>query len=195
MRVFRKKRVFALLLLLFIVLLFYNTKLLGRIMYPIRYESDIRVSAANYNIDPFLIAAIIRVETNFNPEKKSKKGAIGLMQLMPDTAQWIVETADYSDRTISSLDRADVNIEVGAWYLNSLYNQFDGTLTTVLAAYNAGPGNVRKWLQNGTWDGTVRNIDTVPFGETRHYVQRVMYFHDKYSKLYQEELALASPVK
>ncbi|MFK7697099.1 lytic transglycosylase domain-containing protein [Paenibacillus sp. HJGM_3] len=188
MKFFRKKRVFALLLFLFVVFLFYNTRLLGTWMYPIKYEKDIRVSATNYNVDPFLIAAIIRVETNFNPEKTSRKGAIGLMQLMPDTAQWIVEKADYADKTVHSLERPDVNIEVGAWYLNSLYQQFDSNRIAVLAAYNAGPGNARKWLSSGIWDGTLKNIDKIPFGETRHYIQRVMYYYNKYVKLYDEEL-------
>ncbi|MDF2815906.1 MAG: lytic transglycosylase [Paenibacillus sp.] len=191
MKFFRKKRMFALLLLLFVVFLFYNTKLLGTWMYPIYYKDDIKISAQNYSVDPFLIAAIIRVETNYNPDKTSRKGAIGLMQLMPDTAQWIVDKADYSDRTLNALERPDVNIEVGAWYLNSLSNQFNGNRIAMLGAYNAGPGNVRKWLQNNTWDGTLKNIDQIPFGETRHYIQRVIYYHNKYSNLYQEELGLA----
>jgi soluble lytic murein transglycosylase len=192
MKFLRKKRVFALLLLLFLVLLFYNTRLLGTWMYPVSYKDDIRVSATNYKVDPFLIAAIIRVETNFNPDKKSRKGAIGLMQLMPDTAQWIVDKADYADKTVHSLERPDVNIEVGAWYLNALYTQFNSNRIAVLAAYNAGPGNVRKWLQSGTWDGSLKNIDKIPFGETRHYVQRVNYYYNKYVKLYEEDLALKS---
>lgn len=189
MNFFRKKRVFAFLFVLFLILMFYNTKWLGRLLYPIPYKQDIQISAQNYEVDPFLIAAIIRVETNFNPDKTSRKGAVGLMQLMPETAEWIVEQAGYSEETVRSLERPDVNIEVGAWYLNKLYNQFDGNIIAVLAAYNAGPGNARKWLQQQIWDGTLKNIDRIPFGETRHYIQRVMYYHNKYEKLYADELA------
>ncbi|TMV48335.1 lytic transglycosylase domain-containing protein [Paenibacillus mesophilus] len=189
MKVFRKKRVFALLFVFFLVLLFYNSDWLGKWIYPIRYEQDIAISAKNYKVDPFLIAAIIRVETNFNPDKVSRKGAVGLMQLMPDTAEWIVERAGYAEETSRSLHRGDVNIEVGAWYLNSLYNQFDNNQIAVLAAYNAGPGNARKWLENGTWDGTLKHIGQIPFGETRHYVQRVLYYYDKYAKLYAERFS------
>ncbi|MBD2863833.1 MULTISPECIES: lytic transglycosylase domain-containing protein [Paenibacillus] len=184
MKVLRKKRVFAILFILFLVLLFYNSDWLGKLLYPIRYEKDITISAQNYEVDPFLIAAIIRVETNYNPEKISKKGAIGLMQLMPDTAEWIVKKAGYAEETSKLLHRADVNIEVGAWYLNSLYNQFGSNKIATLAAYNAGPGNARKWLDNGTWDGTLKNVDQIPFGETRHYIQRVLYYYDKYVDLY-----------
>ena len=184
MKFFRKKRVFALLFIVFLILLFYNSDWLGKWIYPIRYEQDIAVSAKNYKVDPVLIAAIIRVETNFNADKVSRKGAVGLMQLMPDTAEWIVERARYAEETSRSLHRGDVNIEVGAWYINSLYNQFNDNQIAVLAAYNAGPGNARKWLDNGTWDGTLKNIAQIPFGETRHYVQRVLYYYDKYAKLY-----------
>ncbi|PYI56886.1 lytic transglycosylase domain-containing protein [Paenibacillus flagellatus] len=191
MNVLRKKRVFALLFVFFLGLLFYNSEWLGKWLYPIRFEQDIAVSAKNYGVDPFLIAAIIRVETNFNPDKTSKKGAIGLMQLMPDTADWIVKRAGYAEETSKSLHRADVNIEVGAWYLNSLYNQFDDNRIAVLAAYNAGPGNARKWLDSGTWDGTLKGIDQIPFGETRHYVQRVLYYYDKYAKLYADRFPAA----
>lgn len=184
MKFFRKKRVFALLLVSFLVLLFYNSNWLGAYLYPVRYESDITVSAKNYGVDPYLIAAIIRVETNYDPDKRSKKGAVGLMQLMPDTAQWIVEQAGYAKETSSKLHRPDVNIEIGAWYLNSLYNQFDNNMAAVLAAYNAGPGNARKWIQSGLWDGTLDDIGQIPFGETRHYVQRVHYYYSKYAKLH-----------
>lgn len=191
MKVLRKKRVFALLFIVVLVLLFYSDWL-GKWIYPIRYEQDIVVSAKNYNVDPILIAAIIRVETNFEPDKVSRKGAIGLMQLMPETAEWIVKRAGYAEETIRSLHRGDVNIEVGAWYLNSLFGQFDDNRIAVLAAYNAGPGNTRRWLDNGIWDGTLKNIGQIPFGETRHYVQRVLYYYDKYVKLYAERLSAAS---
>lgn len=184
MRVLRKKRVFALLFVLFLVLLFYKSAWLGKYIYPIRHNQDIALSSQAYGVDPYLVAAIIRVETNFDPDKVSKKGAIGLMQLMPETAEWIVERAGYAEETSQLLHRADVNIEVGAWYVKSLYNQFDDNPIAVLAAYNAGPGNVRKWLDGGTWDGTLKNIGDIPFGETRHYVQRVLYYYDKYTALY-----------
>ncbi len=189
MRFLRKKRVFALLFVLFVLLLFYNSDWLGKWIYPIRYETDIALSAQSYGVDPLLVASIIRVETNFNPDKLSKKGAIGLMQLMPDTAEWIVKKAGYAEETSQLLHRADVNIEVGAWYLKSLYNQFENNRYAVLAAYNAGPGNTRKWLDNGTWDGTLKNIGQIPFGETRHYVQRVLYYYDKYAELYADKFA------
>lgn len=189
MKLLRKKRLFALLFVLILVVLFYNTDWLGRWIYPIRYTQDIAISAGNYQVDPLLVAAIIRVETNFDPDKVSRKGAIGLMQLMPDTAEWIVERAGYTAETTRALHRGDVNIEVGTWYLGSLHDQFEQNRVAVLAAYNAGPGNARKWLDNGVWDGTLGNVSQIPFGETRHYIQRVLYYYDKYAKLYAEDFS------
>ena len=195
MKLFEKKSLFALLFILFLAFLFYDSNWLGKLLYPIRYQEDILVSSANYDVDPFLIAAIIRVETNFNPDKQSRKGAVGLMQIMPDTADWIVQQAGYAPEASTLLHRPDVNIEIGAWYLNSLNQQFSNNMAAVLAAYNAGPGNAKKWLQSGTWDGTFKNIGQIPFGETRHYIQRVFYYYNKYAGLYSDELDSAKQGK
>lgn len=186
MKFLRKKRVFALLLLAFVLILFLNSSLIGKKLYPIYYQEEIRQSAANHNIDPLLIAAVIRTETNYEKGSESKKGAIGIMQIMPDTAQWIVETADLGAHSTEDLMRPDVNINLGAWYLNWLTKHYNGNILYAIAAYNAGQGNVNKWKQ-GTWDGTEKEIGKIPFGETRHYVQRVLYYYKKYNKLYAEE--------
>lgn len=172
------------LFLIMICLLFLGTWL-DRFIYPIHYKEDIMISSQNYDVDPYLIAAIIRVESNYKTSIQSRKGAVGIMQLMPETAKWIISQADYSEHTMQELEhRADVNIEVGTWYVRSLYNQFDNNIIAVIASYNAGPGNVSKWLQNKTWDGSYENIDAIPFGETRHYIQRVIYYYNKYKKIY-----------
>ena len=188
MKFFRKKRTFAVLFIIFLLVLFYNSTWLGKLLYPIRFEKDIAASAQNYGVDPVLLAAIIRVESNFNPKLISKKGAVGLMQLMPETASWIVEQAGYAAETLNMLHRADVNIEIGAWYLKSLHRQFDNNTIVVLAAYNAGPGNAKKWLETNVWDGTLEHVGQIPFGETRHYIQRVVYYYKKYDWLYGDVL-------
>ncbi|MFD2613346.1 lytic transglycosylase domain-containing protein [Paenibacillus gansuensis] len=175
----------AVVLLAALWILFVGTSWLDRWVYPIHYKEDILVSSRNYKVDPYLIAAIIRVESNYKTDTQSAKGAVGIMQIMPDTAKWIIERADYSKYTMTQLgNRADVNIEVGAWYIRSLYDQFDNNKIAVIAAYNAGPGNVKKWLSQNRWDGTYETLDLIPFGETRHYVQRVVYYYNKYKKIY-----------
>ncbi|KPV59561.1 lytic transglycosylase [Paenibacillus sp. A3] len=187
MSFWRKKRVFALLLLTFVVFLFLSSTYVGRMLYPIRYEPEIRQNAAKYDLDPFLVAAVIRVESNYLTETESKKGAYGMMQLMPDTANWIIDKARFNEEFKTRLNEPAVSIELGSWYLNWLFKQFNGNRIAVLAGYNAGHGKVSRWLQENEWDGTLQNADRIPYGETRHYIQRVMYYYNKYIKLYGEE--------
>ncbi|PZD95843.1 lytic transglycosylase domain-containing protein [Paenibacillus sambharensis] len=180
-----KKRVMLILFIGLLVLLFVNSSWMGRMLYPIYYKSDITASAENYGVDPYLVAAIIRAESNYKTGKESKKGALGIMQIMPDTAKWIVEKAEFTEVSMEELrDRADVGIELGTWYLHSLHEQFENNPIAVVAAYNAGPGNVRSWLRDGIWDGTRESSSQIPFGETRHYVQKVIYYYNKYKELY-----------
>ncbi|MBH5318481.1 lytic transglycosylase domain-containing protein [Paenibacillus sp. GSMTC-2017] len=180
-----KKRFLLLLLLGLISILFLKSDWLASFMYPIHYKDDIRASASNYGIEPHLVAAIIRAESNYETGRESKKGALGLMQLMPTTADWVVQKAGFEAVDDDILrHRADVSIEVGTWYLGALHKQFDQNVVAAVAAYNAGPGNVRKWLDSGSWNGKMNAVKDIPFGETRHYVQRVIYYYNKYKELY-----------
>ena len=196
MTVLRKKRVWALLLAVVIVLMFYNTKWIGQWLYPIKYREDIETSAAQHQLDPLLIAAIIRVESNYTPDLVSPKNAVGLMQIMPETAEWIIKKNGYSPETIQRLPQANVNIEMGSWYVRFLMNHFqpildnlppDSQIAVVAAAYNAGPGTVKNWLRSGIWDGTFENVRQIPYGETRHYIQRVTYYYKKYHEFYADD--------
>lgn len=186
-RILLKKRVFLLLVIGFVSFLFLSSDQMGRWMYPIKYMDDIRASSAAYDLEPHLIAAIIRTETNYSLGKVSSKGALGLMQIMPDTAEWVSEQAGFQNVSEDTLlNRPEVSIEVGSWYLQSLHKQFNQNSVAAVAAYNAGPGNVKKWMESGQWNGTLETADQIPFGETRHYVQRVIYYYDKYKNLYPE---------
>lgn len=187
MSFWRKKRVFAFLLLTFLIFLFLSSSYVGRMMYPIHYKDEIRQNAEKYELDPFLIAAVIRVESNFQPDTESKKGAYGLMQLMPETSDWIIDKASFSNQYKNNLDNPAVSIELGSWYLSWMIRQFHGNMYAVVAGYNAGHGKVTRWIQDKQWDGTLENADMIPYGETRHYIQRVMYYHDKYVRLYSKE--------
>ncbi|WP_268627272.1 lytic transglycosylase domain-containing protein [Paenibacillus alvei] len=187
MKMLRKKRVLLLLFLGMLFLLFVQSQWLGRWMYPIAYEDEIRKYAAQYDVDPLLVAAIIRVETNFQAGRESRKGAIGVMQLMPETATWAMEQLKMNNRW--SLDElkntADPNILIGTWYLKSLHKQFNENWIAAIAAYNAGPGNVNKWIRNKVWDGRYDTAkQQIPYGETKLYVQRVIHYYDKYKNIY-----------
>ncbi|MBB6670994.1 lytic transglycosylase domain-containing protein [Cohnella nanjingensis] len=185
----RRKRWFLALLLIVLAVLFIRSDWIGRMIYPISYEEEIHRSADHYQVDPLLIAAIIRVESNFKAQAVSPKGAIGIMQIMPDTADWILKQDDFNGLTVQQAgERADAGIRLGTWYVRELQRQFKGDLVQTLAAYNAGPGKVRQWLERKTWDGKEETLRDIPYGETRHYVQRVLFYHKKYKQLYDGRL-------
>lgn len=184
MKILRKKRVLLLMFVSFVLVLFLNTNWMAW-FYPIHYKEEIRAQSQSYEVDPFLIASIIKVETNFKTSKESKRGAIGLMQLMPDTANWILEQAKIPDTSLEELKHEpERNIQLGTWYLRNLSDQFNGNEAVMIAAYNAGPGKVSSWLRDGVWDGSFDTVKDIPFGETRHYVQRVIYYYNQYVKIY-----------
>lgn len=187
----RKKRVYVVLLILLLAVLYLDRTFLGQLMYPIKYKELIIEHAVQYDVDPYLIAAIIRTESNFKPDKRSAKGAVGLMQLMPPTAGWIAEQEGDDPSILDQLNQPEVNIKYGVWYIRLLEQQFaaDGLskeekIALIAAAYNAGPGNVERWLAEGIWDGTYDNSGQIPYGETRHYVNRIIYFYHKYEQAY-----------
>jgi soluble lytic murein transglycosylase len=134
-----------------------------RLRYPLHYSEFVRVHAREHHLDPALLAAVIYQESKFDAAAKSPSGAIGLMQLTPETARGIaIRTGGSAFRTEDLYD-ADINIRYGAWYLDNLFAKY-GDERLVLAAYNAGQGNVDRWRSEGK---------PIQFAETRAYVDRV----------------------
>lgn len=168
--------------LLFIVV-FYKFDILGKILYPYPFKVTVEKYASTYNVDPLLVIAVIREESHFNSKSNSHKGAIGLMQVMPNTAKeisiWLKEEYENID-----LLKPDDNIRYGTWYLSSLNKQFKGNTMMVLAAYNAGSGRVTNWLELSPRDITSYRIEDIPFKETREYVSKVLSSYEHYKKLY-----------
>jgi soluble lytic murein transglycosylase len=186
MRWFQRKRTFLLLFLSFLVLLFFSSKWLT-LFYPIYYKDEIRQHAQDHGINPLLVAAIIKVESDYKPGSESHKGALGVMQIMPDTAKWIMEKAEFKNVPLTKVkNEVDENIKMGTWYLEFLSQKFDGNEIAIIAAYNAGPTNVMNWIKKGKWDGTLESSKNIPFGETRHYVQRVSHYYKQYCDIYKE---------
>jgi len=183
----RRKKIVTLLFILMGLFLLLNTTLVWKWMYPIRYQEQIKVTAERYNVSPHLILAIIRTESAFDASRVSKKGALGLMQIMPDTAVWVSQQAGVKLGE-QGLAEPMTNIEIGTWYLAYLLKIFKGDEVLTIAAYNAGQGKVNSWLAQNKWDGSRESIEDIPYGETRHYVQRVLYFQDRYKKIYGESL-------
>lgn len=157
---------------------------LEKIIYPYPHRAIIENYASQYGVDPLLVIAVIREESKFLPQSKSQKGAIGLMQLMPSTAQSIAESI--GDKTYSSEDllQPEKNIHYGTWYLSSLQKVFLNNRTLVIAAYNGGRGHVKKWIDTGQIDPENIRIQDIPFQETRDYIERVLNSYQKYIKLY-----------
>ncbi|HEX7625935.1 MAG TPA: lytic transglycosylase domain-containing protein [Gaiellaceae bacterium] len=149
-----------------------------RIRYPLSYSEYIRVHAREHGLDPALVAAVIYQESRFRPSAKSSSGAIGLMQLTPSTAEGIAIRTHGSAFRTSDLYNAEINIRYGAWYLHNLFVKY-GSERLVLAAYNAGQGNVDKWRANG---------EPIQFAETRAYVARVEQLKSIYRDAWGKDL-------
>jgi len=164
----------------------YTSSMVQRIFYPILYPEYVFQYANLYKIDPYLVAAVIRGESRFSHTAESGSGARGLMQIMPDTAEWAAEQIGMDFHPEMLFD-PEYNIRIGCWYLRRLQNNFEGNLTIVLASYNAGQGNVSNWLDNGVWDGKLTNLEHIPFSETRSYVRKVLRFYDRYRLLYENK--------
>lgn len=178
------KRALLIALLLVILFIFVAMPWFNRLIYPLEYEEFIVDSAQVTGVDPYLVVAIIRTETKFDPDRQSRVGASGLMQLMPITVNEAITKGNFSPAFQDYVSDPAINIRMGSWYLATLTKKFRGNKVAVIAAYNAGPTIVTKWLNEGKWDGTSENADQIPYGETRHYVKRVTYLYQKYQSLY-----------
>jgi len=141
--------------------------------YPLEYRALIDRCATDNQVDPVVVAALIRNESHYNPDALSKQGARGLMQIMPSTGQWIASQMQvpYSDEMLWD---PEYNIRLGCWYLDNLSREFGGDLVLVLASYNAGRNNVKKWVNEGRWTGEESTLGQIPFSETRSYVEQVL---------------------
>jgi len=154
-----------------------------RLRYPLHYDAIVRGHARHYRLDPALLAAVIYQESKFHVHARSKSGAIGLMQLLPTTAEGIALHTGGSRFRISDLDDPEINVRYGAWYLRHLLDKY-GDERTALAAYNAGQENVDRWRARG---------EGIAFGETRHYVSRVEHLQTLYRRGYRARLYGSSP--
>lgn len=149
-----------------------------RLWYPLRYQQIVRGHARNYDLDPDLLAAVIYQESKFRADARSDSGAIGLMQLLPDTAKGIALHTGGTAFRVADLYNPELNVRYGAWYLRHLLNKYADE-RTALAAYNAGQDNVDRWRRAGRG---------IVFPETRAYVKRVEELKKIYRDAYGPEL-------
>jgi soluble lytic murein transglycosylase len=151
-----------------------------RLRYPLAYDHIVVGHAANYDLDPALLAAVIYRESRFDAGARSSSGAIGLMQLLPDTAKGIALHTGGSRFRVADLYDPEINVRYGAFYLRRLLTKY-GDERLALAAYNAGQANVDEWRAQGKG---------IVFTETREYVDSVMKTRDIYADAYRKELGL-----
>lgn len=172
---------FIAIILLVVALLSVNSVL--RLIYPLEYENEIVKYSTEFGLDKHLVMGIISAESGFDKDAVSNKNAVGLMQIKEETAQWCVERLDIKEET-SDLSDVDANIHIGCAYLDYLVGLFENEETAV-AAYNAGLGNVRKWLENAEYSEDGKTLSKIPFVETEKYVERVFSRKKTYKKLYE----------
>ena len=154
--------------------------------YPLMYRDSITAIASEYNLAPSLIASVIMNESSFRPAVESSVGARGLMQVMPDTAEWIAHKLHMDDYRLDKLYDPDTNIRFGCWYLNYLSTLFNGDPLCVICAYHAGQGEISSWLSNPAYssDGLTLNPDSLPEGPTKLYAGRVTRDYGIYKAKY-----------
>ena len=145
-----------------------------RLWYPLKYDSIVRGHARNYQLDPALLAAVIYQESKFHPDARSDRGAVGLMQLLPETAEGIAERTGGTQFRVSDLYDPEINVRYGAWYLRHLLDKY-GSERLALAAYNAGQANVDRWRAGGL---------PIQFDETRNFVDHVEHLKTTYRHAY-----------
>ena len=152
-----------------------------KLLYPDVYGEEINeyIAGSSIQFDPLLVLSIIREESRYNERAQSARGALGLMQILPSTARWIRKREIRND----DLFNPSLNIQTGILYLGYLTQRFD-TQTAVLAAYNGGPGNVKKWLSSSSHGNEMKFVEEIPFAETRNYVKKVLTSYEMYQSLY-----------
>jgi soluble lytic murein transglycosylase len=192
----RRRRVGALLLVALLAIgaafvlrpLFHHA--VREIALPLRHEDIIRQQARDKGVDPALVAAVIYAESHFIDGRTSSAGAQGLMQLTPATAQYIANKSGGTAFRVADLGTPQVNISYGTFYLRYLMRRYGDDTPLVLAAYNAGEGNVDRWIAKARAGGQALDVGAIPFGETRNYVQRVLDARKEYRATYRSELGL-----
>lgn len=170
--------------LVLIIMIFINYKSILKKFFPVQYNQSVLKYSELYNVDPYIIYSIIRVESKFNPYAKSKKGACGLMQVTPKTGKYIANLLNINNFDESLLYNPDLNIQFGCFYFSKLYNDYNSNIDCALAAYNGGSGNVAKWIITNDDGKKFLDIDKIPFNETKNYISRVKKAYNIYKFLY-----------
>jgi soluble lytic murein transglycosylase len=155
-----------------------------RRIFPLKYKEYVINYSIQNRIDPYLVFAVIKAESGFKPEAKSKKDARGLMQITEGTGAWGAAELKLEVYSAESLFEPEINIRIGCWYLGKLMEEFNNDINLVIAAYNGGSGNVSQWLKNREYSISGKSLDKIPFSETHTFLKRVKLYYSIYKILY-----------
>ena len=153
-------------------------------LFPKAYWSDLKRSSAANGLDPYLVASLIRQESEFNPGAVSRANAVGLMQLLPKTGKAVARQAKMKRYSSSQLFTPAINLQLGTRYFRGMVDKFGGSFEYALAAYNAGSDRVEEWLGQGKYRDPQEFVESIPFTETREYVQAILRNASVYKQLY-----------
>jgi soluble lytic murein transglycosylase len=162
---------------------------LRQLTLPLSDASVIRTQAANKHLDPALVAAVIYAESKFDP-RESSAGALGLMQILPETAAFIARRSGGINFSTQDLATPAINVAYGSWYLRYLLDHYNGAELPAVAAYNAGLGKVDEWVAKAREEGRALAVQDIPYAETRGYVERVLAAQSAYRSTYARQLGV-----
>lgn len=162
-----------------------NNYLQYNLFYPLKHYNEVNMQTEKYNIDPFLIMSVIKAESNFKTDAVSNKNATGLMQITPSTAQWAAEQMGLEAFNKADLEKPEINIQLGVWYVDYLLDYYNGHTQLALAAYNAGTGTVDGWLDANQVQEQ-GNMLTLPYKETSDYLVKINTYYKRYNQLYEK---------
>jgi soluble lytic murein transglycosylase len=176
-------------LALFLLALLWHKPIL-KIYFVLDYTDKIITFSRANGVSPATVSAIVFAESRFNTVARSHKGALGLMQIMPSTGEWVAGQLAWRSFSENDLLNPEKNLAVGIWYLAYLKRNFNHNEYLALASYNAGSRYVSQWLQDGTWDGDKIKIEQIPFPETKKYIIRILILRKIYGYLYSDLLTI-----
>lgn len=181
-----RKRLISIIILTVVIVAIGAILAIRNFVYPIKYKDKILQYSKSNNLDPYLALAIINTESKFDENATSNKEAKGLMQITEATAEEInTVTQSTEEINSSTIYDIDVNLEIGCNYLASLIERYNGNYYVAICAYNAGIGNVNKWIDQGIITVDLDTIDVeLPFSETTNYLKKVINNYKAYKKVY-----------
>ncbi len=164
-----------------------KNKVMG-VFYPQKYSEYVTKYSEQYSVDESLVYAVIRTESSFREDVQSSAGAMGLMQIMPDTFVWLQDVEDNGAQYLDSdLLNPQINIKYGTYYLSILLEHYNGNEKLALAAYNGGMTNVDNWLEDDRYSSDGKNLTSIPYKETSKYVERVEKTKQMYETIYYDK--------